>query len=92
MESQDVEQQDAQEAEAIILASQPDLDSIPKPELVDAIKSALSESEPAPKRAKISHSSSNAVVGYTATAVISALLGGLGTIALLAALPVEYFQ
>ncbi|KAJ5290295.1 uncharacterized protein N7443_010548 [Penicillium atrosanguineum] len=92
METQDAEQQDAQEAEIIAPASQPDLDSIPKPELVNAITSALTESEPSPKRAKTSHSSSNTMAGYTATAVISALLGGLGTIALLAALPAEYFQ
>ena len=92
MEAQDVEQQDAQEAVVIVSASQPDLDSIPKTEVVDAITSALSEREPSTKRAKTSHSSSNAVAGYTATAVISALLGGLGTIVLLAALPAEYFQ
>lgn len=92
MEAQDAEQQDAQEAEVIGSASQPDLDSIPRTEVVDAITSALSESEPSSKRAKTSHSSSKAVASYTATAVISALLGGLGTIVLLAALPAEYFQ
>ncbi|KAJ5683985.1 Vacuolar protein sorting-associated protein 64 [Penicillium maclennaniae] len=92
MVTQDAEQQDAQEAEVIVSASQPDLDSIPRAEVVDAITSALAESEPSPKRAKTSHSSSNVVATYTATAVISALLGGLGTIVLLAALPAEYFQ
>ncbi|KAJ6115662.1 hypothetical protein N7523_006079 [Penicillium sp. IBT 18751x] len=92
MVTEDAEQQDAQEADVIVSASQPDLDSIPRAEVVDAITSALAESEPSPKRAKTSHSSSNVVATYTATAVISALLGGLGTIVLLAALPAEYFQ
>ncbi|KAJ5211875.1 uncharacterized protein N7498_003521 [Penicillium cinerascens] len=88
----DMETQDAQQPEAVIPASQPDLNSFPNAEVVDAISSALSESEPSNKRAKSSHSTSTAMAGYTATAVISALLGGLGTIALLAALPAEYFQ
>ncbi|KAJ5266856.1 hypothetical protein N7478_009664 [Penicillium angulare] len=61
-------------------------------EAATAISSALSEAEPPTKRTKSSHSSSSNVATYTATAVISALLGGLGTIALLAALPAEYFQ
>lgn len=88
----DMETQDAQQPEAVIPASQPDLNSLPNVEVVDAISSALSESEPPNKRVKSSHSPSKAMAGYTATAVISALLGGLGTIALLAALPAEYFQ
>lgn len=61
-------------------------------EAATAICSALSEAEPPNKRTKSSHSPSSNVATYTATAVISALLGGLGTIALLAALPAEYFQ
>lgn len=88
----DMETQDAQQPEAVIPASQPDLNSLPDVEVVDAISSALSESEPPTKRVKSSHCPSKAIAGYTATAVISALLGGLGTIALLAALPAEYFQ
>jgi len=88
----EMETQDAQQPEVSVPVSQPDLDSIPKEEVVDAISSALSESEPSNKRVKSSHSPSNAMAGYTATAVISALLGGLGTIVLLAALPAEYFQ
>lgn len=86
------ESQDAQLPESVVPVSQPELDTIPNSEVVDAISSALSETEPPKKRVKSSHSSSNTVAGYTATAVISALLGGLGTIALLAALPAEYFQ
>ncbi|OQD76029.1 hypothetical protein PENDEC_c005G03227 [Penicillium decumbens] len=88
----EMETQDAQQPEVLVPVSQPDLNSIPKVEVVDAISSALSESEPSNKRVKSSHSPSNAMAGYTATAVISALLGGLGTIVLLAALPAEYFQ
>lgn len=87
-----LESQDAQLSESVLPVSQPELDTIPNSEVVDAISSALSETEPPKKRVKSSHSSSNTVAGYTATAVISALLGGLGTIALLAALPAEYFQ
>ena len=88
----DMEIQDVQQPEAVICASQPDFNSLPNTEVVDAISSALSESEPPNKRVKSSHSPSKAMAGYTATAVISAVLGGLGTIALLAALPAEYFQ
>lgn len=84
--------QDAQIVDSALPATQADLDSLPKPEVVDAITSALSESEPPKKRVKTSRSTSGTVASYTATAVISALLGGLGTIALLAALPAEYFQ
>ena len=62
------------------------------PQVVDAISSALSETEPPRKRVKSNDSQSSKIASYTATAVISALLGGLGTIALLASLPPEYFQ
>lgn len=88
----EMETQDAQIVDSILPATQADLDSLAKPEVVDAISSALSESEPPKKRVKSSHSPSGTMASYTATAVISALLGGLGTIALLAALPAEYFQ
>ncbi|KAJ5925639.1 hypothetical protein N7454_008278 [Penicillium verhagenii] len=91
----EMETQDAQLPETIpelIPASSQEssLNSIQQSEVTSAITSALSEVEPPSKRVKSSHSSSLAT--YTATAVISALLGGLGTIALLAALPAEYFQ
>jgi hypothetical protein len=88
----EMDAQDAQKPEMVVPVSQPDLNGLPKAEVVDAISSALSEGEPSSKRVKSSHSPSRAMAGYTATAVISALLGGLGTIALLAALPAEYFQ
>lgn len=88
----EMETQDAQIVDSIAPSTQVDLDTIAKPEVVDAISSALSESEPPKKRVKSSPSPSGTVASYTATAVISALLGGLGTIALLAALPAEYFQ
>lgn len=57
-----------------------------------AIDSVVPETEPPRKRAKSNHSPTSTAASYTATAVISALLGGLGTIALLASLPPEYFQ
>jgi hypothetical protein len=88
----EMEAQDAQKPGMVVPVSQTDLNGLPKAEVVDAISSALSEGEPSSKRVKSSHSPSRAMAGYTATAVISALLGGLGTIALLAALPAEYFQ
>ncbi|KAJ5492976.1 hypothetical protein N7539_001722 [Penicillium diatomitis] len=65
-------------------------------QVAEAITSALSEtaiSPPPSKRVKAHHEPSAHHVGtYAATAIISALLGGLGTIALLASLPAEYFQ
>ncbi|KAF7719709.1 FHA domain-containing protein [Penicillium ucsense] len=65
-------------------------------QVAEAITSALSEtaiSPPPSKRVKAHHESSAHHAGtYAATAIISALLGGLGTIALLASLPAEYFQ
>lgn len=98
MESQDTPQ-DAQKTEPIPPVSQePELNTISQSQVVGAITSALSEAEEKPeaepptKRVKTSPSPSKNLAGYTATAVISALLGGLGTIALLAALPAEYFQ
>jgi hypothetical protein len=66
--------------------------------IVSAITSALSEAgeetelEPPTKKIKPSPAPPKNLARYTATAVVSALLGGLGTIALLAALPAEYFQ
>ncbi|KAJ5235227.1 uncharacterized protein N7469_004395 [Penicillium citrinum] len=98
MESEDTIQ-DVQKNKPISSKSQePELETISQPQLVSAISSALSEakedvkSEPPAKRVKPSPSPTKVLAGYTATAVISALLGGLGTIALLAALPAEYFQ
>lgn len=88
----EMETQDAQIIDSTLPASQADLNTLPTPEVIDAISSALSESGPPKKRVKSSHSASGTIASYTATAVISALLGGLGTIALLAALPAEYFQ
>lgn len=93
----EMETQDAQLPELIAQPSQePSLNPIQQSQVTTAISSALSEvealseAEPPSKRVKSSHSSNLAT--YTATAVVSALLGGLGTIALLAALPAEYFQ
>ncbi|EPS30066.1 hypothetical protein PDE_05016 [Penicillium oxalicum 114-2] len=75
---------------------QQDLDLRSRSLAAEAISSALSEgsaSPPPSKRAKAHHDSSSHHIGaYAATAVISAMLGGLGTIALLASLPAEYFQ
>ncbi|KAJ5645093.1 hypothetical protein N7507_011104 [Penicillium longicatenatum] len=87
----EMETQDAQLPELIApLSQEPSLNSIQQSQVTTAISSALSEAEPPSKRVKSSPSSNLAT--YTATAVVSALLGGLGTIALLAALPAEYFQ
>ncbi|KAJ5115138.1 hypothetical protein NUU61_000897 [Penicillium alfredii] len=62
-------------------------------DIADAISSALSESEPPRKRVKPGHSSlSRNLASHAATAIISAVLGGLGTIAALAALPPDYFS
>ncbi|KAJ5970855.1 uncharacterized protein N7479_000773 [Penicillium vulpinum] len=84
--------QDAQRL-PVELASQPDpnLDTIPS-EAMDAISSALAENERPAKRIKSNDSTSKSLASHATTAVISALLGGLGTIAVLAALPNEYFQ
>jgi hypothetical protein len=98
MESQD-NLQDAQKPDPVYLASQePELDEISQSMIVSAITSALSEAgeetelEPPTKKIKPSPAPPKNLARYTATAVVSALLGGLGTIALLAALPAEYFQ
>lgn len=98
MESQD-NLQDAQKPDLVYPASQePELDEISQSQVVSAITSALleagekSELEPPTKRLKPSPAPPKNLARYTATAVVSALLGGLGTIALLAALPAEYFQ
>jgi hypothetical protein len=98
MESQD-NLQDAQRPDLVYPASQePELDEISQSQVVSAITSALSEAgekselEPPTKRLKPSPAPPKNLARYTATAVVSALLGGLGTIALLAALPAEYFQ
>lgn len=88
-------------------ASQPDLNpnTIPS-EAKDAISSALAENvsafaensnanaenERPAKRIKSNHPTSKSLASHATTAVVSALLGGLGTIAVLAALPNEYFQ
>ncbi|KAJ5210572.1 hypothetical protein N7491_010379 [Penicillium cf. griseofulvum] len=73
--------------------SQPDLsfDTVSS-EARDAISSALAENERPAKRIKSNHSTSKTLASHATTAVVSALLGGLGTIAVLAALPNEYFQ
>lgn len=79
-------------------ASQPDVNSNTIPsEAKDAITSALAENanaenERPAKRIKSNHSTSKSLASHATTAVVSALLGGLGTIAMLAALPNEYFQ
>jgi hypothetical protein len=92
----EMESQDAQIPESIVPPSENlDLETISQSQVADAISSALSESpdgERPNKRVKATHDTSNHLASYTATAVISALLGGLGTIALLASLPAEYFQ
>ncbi|KAJ5760432.1 hypothetical protein N7520_007588 [Penicillium odoratum] len=87
----EMETQDAQLPELIVPPSEDlSLNTTQQSQVATAITSALSEIEPSSKRVKSSHSSNLGT--YTATAVVSALLGGLGTIALLAALPAEYFQ
>lgn len=92
----EMESQDAQIPDSIVPPSEKvDLETISQSQVAEAISSALSEcsdTEPPKKRVKATHDTSNKIASYTATAVISALLGGLGTIALLAALPAEYFQ
>ncbi|KAJ5735241.1 uncharacterized protein N7483_000366 [Penicillium malachiteum] len=89
----EMELQDAQiDDNAILPSPEPSLQTLDESQAIAAITSALSEVEVPNKRIKSSHSSSSRVASYTATAVVSALLGGLGTIALLASLPAEYFQ
>lgn len=70
----------------------PDIEAYESLILTEGTKSA-DESKVAPpaKRVKSSQSSSS-LVAYSTTAVVSALLGGLGTIVVLASLPPDYFQ
>lgn len=92
----EMESQDAQILDSIVPPSEKlELETISQSQVAEAISSALSEGsdvEHPRKRVKATHRTSSNLASYTATAVISALLGGLGTIALLAALPAEYFQ
>lgn len=77
--------------------SQPGLETI-SPEVKEAIASALAENDstvaendrPA-KRTKSSHTPSKSLASHVTTAVVGALLGGLATVATLAALPNDYF-
>lgn len=102
MQSSSLEPSFSQDAQRLPVepASQSDLnlDTIPS-EAKDAISSALAENvsafaenERPAKRVKSNHPTSNSLASHATTAVVSALLGGLGTIAVLAALPNEYFQ
>ncbi|KAJ6178651.1 hypothetical protein N7519_009112 [Penicillium mononematosum] len=102
MESSSVEPSFFQDAQRLPVeaASQPDSDlNTIAAEAKDAISSALAENDssfaenerPA-KRIKSNHPTSKSLASHATTAVVSALLGGLGTIAVLAALPNEYFQ
>ncbi|KAJ5780759.1 hypothetical protein N7457_005919 [Penicillium paradoxum] len=100
MESSSLESDFSQDAQQVAIepASQPDLHTISS-EAMEAIASALAENvaattenERPAKRVKPNHSSSKSLASHATTAVVSALLGGLGTIAMLAALPNEYFQ
>ena len=86
--------QDAQRPQPLESYSQDtDLNTIPSAEVRDAITSALSENEPPTKRVKSTHPTpSKNLASHAATAVVGALLGGLGTIAMLAALPPDYFH
>lgn len=100
MESSSLESDFSQDAQRLPVepVSQSDIDIISS-EAREAISSALAENVPAnsenerpTKRVKSDHSFSKTLASHATTAAISALLGGLGTIALLAALPNEYFQ
>jgi hypothetical protein len=71
--------------------SQPDLQTT-SIEVQEAITSALAENDRPAKRLKSNHSPSKSLASYATTAVVGAVLGSLGTIAMLAALPNEYFQ
>lgn len=98
--NQDSSFQDAQPLAPFSSGSQQSsLNTIPEPEVIEAINSALAESEPSEppsKRIKLSPSPSpsnrTGLASHAKTAVVSAMLGGLGTIALLASLPSEYFH
>lgn len=80
------------EDKIVITATESPVDT-KQSDAVNAITSALSESEPEPstKRVKTSHPPSK-IASHATTAVVGAVLGALSTIALLAALPTEYFQ
>ncbi|KAJ6009111.1 hypothetical protein N7499_000935 [Penicillium canescens] len=86
--------QDAQRPQPLESYSQDtDLNTIPSAEVRDAIISALSENEPPTKRVKSNHlTPSKNLASHAATAVVGAILGGLGTIAMLATLPPDYFH
>ncbi|KAJ5819999.1 hypothetical protein N7474_005590 [Penicillium riverlandense] len=95
--NQDSSLQDAQRLESFSSGSRKSsLNTIPEPEVIEAINSALAESEPPRKRTKTSPSPSppnrTGLASHAKTAIVSAMLGGLGTIALLASLPSEYFH
>ncbi|KAJ5816620.1 hypothetical protein N7447_008853 [Penicillium robsamsonii] len=102
MQSSSLESSLSQDAQRLPVepTSQPDLDlNTISSEAKDAISSALAENvsafaenERPAKRIKADHSTSKSLASHATTAVVSALLGGLGTIAVLAALPNEYFQ
>ncbi|CAG8020745.1 unnamed protein product [Penicillium salamii] len=53
--------------------------------------SAVTENDRPAKRAKSSHTPSTSLARHATTALVGALLGGLATVATLAALPNEYF-
>ncbi|KAJ5306074.1 hypothetical protein PENANT_c024G08491 [Penicillium antarcticum] len=86
--------QDAQHPQPLESYSQDtSLNTIPSTEVQSAIASALLENEPPAKRVKSTHRTpSKSLASHAATAVVGALLGGLGTIAMLAALPPDYFH
>jgi hypothetical protein len=102
MQSSSLEPSLSQDAQRLPVepASQPDLNfDTASSEAKNAISSALAENvsafadnEHPAKRIKSSHSTSKSLASHATTAVVSALLGGLGTIAMLAALPNNYFQ
>ncbi|KAJ5801162.1 uncharacterized protein N7518_003230 [Penicillium psychrosexuale] len=102
MESSSLEASLSQDAQRLPVepTSQSDLDlNTISSEAKDAISSALAENvsafaenERPAKRIKSNHSTPKSLASHATTAVISALLGGLGTIAVLASLPNEYFQ
>ncbi|KAJ5336362.1 uncharacterized protein N7506_004384 [Penicillium brevicompactum] len=77
--------------------SQPGLETA-SPEVREAIASALAENTSAvaendrpAKRTKSTHTPSKSLASHVTTAFVGALLGGLATVATLAALPNEYF-
>ncbi|KGO66404.1 hypothetical protein PITC_067000 [Penicillium italicum] len=102
MQSSSLEPSLSQDAQRLpvepVSQSDLNLETIPS-EAKDAISSALAENvsafaenERSSKRVKSNHPTAKSLASHATTAVVSALLGGLGTIAVLAALPNEYFQ